>query len=87
MPASFSLSLNSGFAMNFLSDSASEQICGGALAIPTVSNLLVAVNVNPITIVTPVTQVNTVATAAVLAGIFDDVNLAVSYTAFNFASV
>ena len=75
------------FTMNFLSDSASEQICGGALVIPSLSSLVVGVNVNPITNVTPVTQVNTVATAAVLAGILDNVNLAVNNTAFNFASI
>ena len=55
--------------------------------IPSLSSLVVGVNVNPITIVTPVTQVNTVATAAVLAGILDNVNLAVNNTAFNFASI
>ena len=42
---------------------------------------------SPITVVTPVTQVNTVATAGVLAGILDGVSLAVYNTAFNFAAV
>ena len=72
--------------MHTLSDFDAELISGG-LAFPLAPTLLLGINVSPITIVTPITQVNTVATTAVLAGILDNVNLAVSASAFNFAAV
>ena len=71
--------------MQLLSDFDSELISGG-LALPLAPTLLLGINVSPITIVTPITQVNTVATTAVLAGILDNVTLAVSASAFNFAA-
>jgi len=72
--------------MYLLSDSDSEVISGG-FSFPAFSQFALGVNVSPVTVVTPVTQVNTVATAGVLAGILDGVSLAVYNTAFNFASV
>jgi hypothetical protein len=72
--------------MHILSDFDAELISGG-FAFPSAANIALGINVSPITIVTPITQVNTVATTAVLAGILDNVNLAVSNTAFNFATV
>ena len=72
--------------MHILSDFDAELISGG-FAFPSASSLTLGINVSPITIVTPITQVNTVATTAVLAGILDNVNLALSNTAFNFAAV
>jgi hypothetical protein len=70
--------------MHFLSDFDAELI-GGGFVFPSPSTLLLSINVSPVTIVNPITQVNTVATTAVLAGILDNVNLAVSASAFNFA--
>jgi len=71
--------------MHILSDCDSERI-GGGLAFPSAANIALGINVSPVTFVTPITQVNTVATTAVLAGILENVNLAVANTAFNFAS-
>jgi hypothetical protein len=71
--------------MHILSDCDSELI-GGGLAFPSAANIALGINVSPVTFVTPITQVNTVATTAVLAGILENVNLAVANTAFNFAS-
>ena len=71
--------------MHILTDFDSELISGG-FAFPSASTLVLGINVSPITIVTPITQVNTVATTAVLAGILDNVNLNVSNSAFNFAA-
>jgi hypothetical protein len=71
--------------MYTLSDFDSELISGG-FAFPSAANIVLGINVSPVTLVSPITQVNTVATAAVLAGILDNVNLVVSNTAFNFAA-
>jgi len=72
--------------MHILSDFDAELIVGG-FAFPSAANIALSISVSPVTLVAPITQVNTVATAAVLAGILDNVNLAVSNTAFNFATV
>jgi hypothetical protein len=72
--------------MQLLSDSDSELISGG-FTFPAFSQFALGINVSPVTVVTPVTQVNTVTTTGVLAGILDRVNLTVNNSAFNFASV
>ena len=72
--------------MQILSDTDSELIAGG-FAFPTFSQFALGINVSPVTVVTPVTQVNTVTTTGVLAGILDRVNLTVNNSAFNFAAV
>jgi len=72
--------------MHILSDFEAELISGG-FTVPSATNIALSINVSPVTFVTPIIQVNTVATTAVLAGILDNVNLAVSNTAFNFAAV
>jgi hypothetical protein len=72
--------------MQLLSDFDAEIISGG-FVFPSAANIALSINVSPATFVAPITQVNTVATTAVLAGILDNVNLAVSNTAFNFATV
>lgn len=84
MPASFSSYY--GFIMHTFSDFEAELIKGG-IAFPSFANIALSINVSPTSFVAPITQVNTVATAAVLAGILDNVNLAVSNTAFNLAAV
>jgi hypothetical protein len=72
--------------MQILSDFDSEMISGG-FVFPSMPRFGLGINVSPVTIVTPVTQVNTVTTTGVLAGILDRVNLTVNNSAFNFASV
>ena len=53
--------------MQLLSDFEAEIISGG-FAFPSAANIALSINVSLATFVAPITQVNTVATAAVLAG-------------------
>jgi hypothetical protein len=70
--------------MVFLSDCDSEQVIGG-LAFPLTSNVLLAINVSPTTVVKPITQLNTVVNTGVAAGILQNVSLRFGNSPLNFA--
>jgi len=70
--------------MYFLSDLDSEKVTGG-FAFPSSSNVFLAINVSPTTVVKPITQLNTVVNTGVAAGILQNVSLKFGNSPLNFA--